>query len=364
VSKAFPDYSKGVTPVALSLSAGLDTRLIMSALGREFKVPHVYTFGGAWGELYDVSIARKAAAVYNQPFEVIRINDHFLNHFSDYATRAVHISDGTHDAFGAHDVFFNEIAQAIAPIRLTGKFGSEVVRIRKLIPTLSYKPGLLRPEIQGMVNQLPSYAQTNPQGNSLTRVVSEEVTWHEYGRVTVEQSQLTLRSPYLDNELVKLMYQAPAGCRAAGNLQEQYVKRETPELATIITNLGRFTSDSPLLTKLAYYPFWALFKVEYIYLYATPHWMTRMDRILESWRLERFLGGRQKWEGYRIWAKTHFGEFLQQSLLNSQADYTRYFDYGAVSQMTRRHVAGTHNYLNELNKALTVELICSSLLRA
>ncbi len=31
--------------------------------------------------------------------------------------------------------------------------------------------------------------------------------------------------------------------------------------------------------------------------------------------------------------------------------------------MVDRHIAGTHNYLNEINKVLTIELICSSLLK-
>jgi asparagine synthase (glutamine-hydrolysing) len=364
VSAVFPRYTRGDSSVALSLTAGLDTRLIMAALGEQNKLHRSYTFGGAWGELYDVRTARKAASVYGQPFDTIRINDQFFKGFPEYATRAVHISDGTHDAFGAHDVFFNEIARTIAPVRLTGKFGSEVVRIRKLIPSLTYPSGLLQPELQRKVDRLPTFAQTNPQGNALTRVVSEEITWHEYGRVTVEQSQLAQRSPYMDNELVKLMYQAPAGSRAAGNLQERYVKERAPELARFITDMGRFYSSNPLTTKLAYYPFWALCKVEYIYLWATPHWVTRLDRAAEGLRLERLFGGRQKWEGYRIWIKTHFSEFIRQKLLNSQADYTRYFDYRVVSKMAARHIAGTHNYVNELNRALTVELICSSLLRS
>ena len=79
-----------------------------------------------------------------------------------------------------------------------------------------------------MVEALPTFANTNPQGNTLTRVVAEEIPWHEYPRVAVEQSQLVLRTPYMDNKLVKLMYQAPKGSRVAGDLQERYVKGTPP----------------------------------------------------------------------------------------------------------------------------------------
>jgi asparagine synthase (glutamine-hydrolysing) len=364
VARVFPRYAREGDKVAISSTAGLDTRLLMAGLRGEIKQHPSYTFNGAWGELFDVRTSRKTASIYHQPHHCISINERFLRSFADYARRAVHISDGTHDAFGAHDVFFNEIAREIAPIRLTGKFGSEIVRIRRLIPSSNYRPGFLRGELQMLVEQLPTFANTNPRGNALTRVVTEEIPWHEHARVAVEQSQLVLRTPYMDNDLVKLMYQAPNGSRAAGDLQERYVRERAPEFARSITNMGRFTTRNRLVTKLAYYLFWALFKVEYIYLYATPHWATRLDSKLERWHLERLLSGRQKWEGYRIWLKTAFAPFLRDMLSDSKADYTRFFDYKTVLQMVERHTAGTHNYLEELNKVLTVQLIFSSLLRA
>ena len=364
VATVFPRYAEGNGDVALSLTAGLDTRLILAAL-REGNGSHpTYTWSGRWGELFDARTAKKTAAVYGQKHQAIRVTEDFLNHFDDYARRAVYISDGTHDAFGAHDIFFNEIAHDIAPVRLTGKFGSEIVRVRRLVGSSAYRPGLFHPELQAMVEELPTFANTNSQGHPLTRVVAEEIPWHEYARNVVEQSQLVLRTPYMDNALVELMYQAPDSCRKAGDLQERYVKERAPEFARFITNMGRFASDSPLLTRLFYYPFWALFKMEYIYLFATPHWLTHLDRAFESLHLERLFSGRQKWEGYRIWAKTHFAQFLRDTLSNSQAYYTRYFDYKTVNRMVERHTAGTHNYLQEINRALTVELMWSTLLKA
>jgi asparagine synthase (glutamine-hydrolysing) len=362
VSRVFPRYARSANPVAFSLTAGLDTRAITAALQEDNQSVPCYTFGGRWGELFDISVARKIAKFYNQPFEAIKIEDRFLRGFSEFALRTIYISDGTHDAFGAHDVYFNETARKITPIRLTGKFGSEVVRIRKLVPSLTYQSGLLQPNVGSLVEGLPSYAEINPNCHPLTRVVCEEIPWHEFGRVAIEQSEITLRTPYLDNELVKLMYQAPSAVRTAGRVQEQYVRDKSRELSTISTNMGIFASDNRMITMLLYGAARVMVKVEYIYLYATPHWVTRVDRALEKLRLEKILSGRQKWEGYRLWIKTHFSEFIQETLLNPKANYTRHFEKRTVERMVRGHIAGTHNYLNEINRALTVELIYSTLL--
>ena len=135
VSRIFPYYMGGSDRVGFSLTAGLDTRAILASAKSEGQGGPCYTFGGLWGETFDIRTARKLAEVCHLSHQTIRIDEAFLQQFSDYADKSVYISDGTHDALGAHDVYFNQVARKIAPIRMTGKFGSEVVRIRRLIPS-------------------------------------------------------------------------------------------------------------------------------------------------------------------------------------------------------------------------------------
>ncbi|MEA3275196.1 MAG: hypothetical protein U9Q81_07905 [Pseudomonadota bacterium] len=369
VSRVFPTYAREQGDVGISLTAGLDTRQIMAALGEACKDHPCFTFDGTFGELFDSRTARKLAAVHQSPFEIIRIDERFLKHFGEYARRAIYLSDGTHDAFGAHDVFFNEIARRIAPVRLTGKFGSEVVRIRNIVPSYIYPSGFLLPEIGELVRRLPPFPELKRGLHPLTAVVGWEIPWHEYGRLKVEQSQLVMRTPYMDNELVKLMYSAPADARARGSLQERYVSERSPEFGAFMSNLGRFASvggmarNNPVLTQLASGALRALFKVEYIYLYGTPHWLTAVDRRLSRWHLERWLSGRQKWEGYRIWMTDRFSGFLRETLLSTNARFGDFFVEKRVKTMLMQHLAGTHNHITEINKVLTVELICSTLLK-
>jgi len=364
VGDVFGVYAVGAQHVALSLTAGLDTRLIMAALGEHCAAHPAYTFGGAWGELYDVSTARRLARVWNQDFSVIKIDQKFFAGFSEYARQAVYLSDGNYEACGAHDVYFNQEAAKIAPIRLTGKFGSEIIRIRRLMPSLSYDRGVLLPDIQKLVSEMPSYYQTNAAGHPLTRVMTEEVAWHEYSRMAVEQTYLRMRTPYMDNRLVQLMYRAPPHSREKGDLQEDYVKKFAPVFAQVPTNLGRFTSNNSFVAKLAYLAYWALFKLEYIYLFATPHWLTRLDCMLEGWHPEHVLSGRQKWEGYRLWLRTHFADYLRDTLLKPGSSYGNYFDYQAISHMVNQHTAGTHNHLSPINRALSLQLVYETMLEA
>ena len=314
------------------------------------------------GETFDIRRAQQLAAICNHPHEVIRISEQFLQEFAGYARKSVYLSDGAHDAFGAHDVYFNEMARHIAPIRLTGKFGSEVVRTRRMIPSGNFPRHLVQPWLAHFLDEAPLFDHLSRRTHPLTRVVTEEIPWYELGRVTIEQSKVVMRTPYMDNALVKLMYQAPPGVRSSRELQVRYIKQRSQELGDLPTNMGGMAKNGQPIGKITYSLFWALFKAEYIYLFATPHWLTRIDRKLEKLRPERMLAGRQKFEAYRIWIKTHLADSIRDILLNPRARCTEYFDKASVEQVVERHVAGTHNYLYEINKMLTIELICSSLL--
>jgi hypothetical protein len=126
--------------------------------------------------------------------------------------------------------------------------------------------------------------------------------------------------------------------------------------------MGGLGSGGALLAKIRYLFYRTLFKMEYYYLFATPHWLTWIDGKLEKLHLEKIIAGREKFEGYRIWIKTYLADFIKQTLSNPNAHYIEFFDRKSVQRMVARHLGGTHNYLNEINKVLTIELLCASLI--
>jgi asparagine synthase (glutamine-hydrolysing) len=52
----------------------------------------------------------------------------FLERFSDYAERTVYYTDGCADVSRSADLYVNEKAREIAPVRITGNYGGEVLR--------------------------------------------------------------------------------------------------------------------------------------------------------------------------------------------------------------------------------------------
>ncbi len=123
-----PRYFAGSQRVGLSLTGGLDSRMIVAHAQHEPYKLQCYTFGGIYRDPADVKIARKIADVCQQYHETITIRNKFFTEFPSLARKTVYYTDGSCDVGGAAGFSVNRLAREIAPVRLTGNYGDEVLR--------------------------------------------------------------------------------------------------------------------------------------------------------------------------------------------------------------------------------------------
>ena len=135
-ARILPRYFRGTRQVAMSLTGGLDGRMIMAWANPSPGELPCYTFGGTYRDCADVKIARKIAKLCRQPHETIIVDSQFFTEFPNLAEKAVFVSDGTMDVTGSVELYVNRIASQIAPVRLTGNYGSEIVR-----GNVAFRPG-------------------------------------------------------------------------------------------------------------------------------------------------------------------------------------------------------------------------------
>ena len=126
----------------MSLTGGLDGRMIMAwAHSNRGELP-CYTFNGTYRDCADVRIARKVAAACGQSHQTIMVGNQFLAQFPQLAEQCVRITDGAMDVTGAAELYVNRLARQIAPVRLTGNYGSEILR-----RYVAFRPHALPPEM-------------------------------------------------------------------------------------------------------------------------------------------------------------------------------------------------------------------------
>ncbi len=123
-----PAYLRAEGTIGLSATGGLDTRMILANLGAGSSAIHCYSFNGPYRENLDVSIGRRVARAVGLPHTTVTIGEDFFRRFDQIANDVVSSTDGNLEMSGAPNIYVNRIGREISPIRLTGNYGSEVLR--------------------------------------------------------------------------------------------------------------------------------------------------------------------------------------------------------------------------------------------
>ena len=347
--------------IAMSLTGGLDGRMIMAAAHAAPGALPCYTFNGPYRDCADLRIARRLAHLRQQSHQTISVGANFLSQFPALAEKSVYISDGTMDVTGAVELYVNRIAREIAPVRLTGNYGSEIVRGNVAFRTNRVDSSLFTPEFEKLLVEAEATYREERNCARLSFIAFKQTPWHHYARLSVEQSQLILRTPFLDNELVSLMYRAPADSNESPANVLRLISECDPRLDDAPTDRG-LRRNGGIVDSLNRLAIDFSVKAEYAYDYGMPNRLARIDRIFAPLHLERLFLGRHKFYHFRIWYKETLGDYLTETLLNTQALQRGVFRPEAIERMVREHIDGAANWTRELHRALTIELIHRQLL--
>jgi asparagine synthase (glutamine-hydrolysing) len=361
--RLLPRYFTGPEGVALSLTGGVDSRMILACAPRPPGSLTCYTFGGPYRDCADVTVSRKVARLCGQPHQTVELGDEFLVDFPEHLEKSVYITDGTLDPTGAADLYVNRFARRIAPVRVTGLNGGEILRRLVMFRAWYPRDGLLTPDFLSQVAAAERTYQVELQGHPLSFIAFKQSPWHLYPRLAVERSQLTLRSPYFDNDLVALAFQAPPASLNS-EFAFRLVAERNPALGKVGTDRASLLHGIPGISALRHGFQEFTFKAEYAYDYGMPQWLARTDNLLRSVHLERLWLGRHKFYHYRIWYRDRFAGYLKQVLLDRRARTRPYLNGDLLEKIVRTHTRGWGNYTLELHRLLTLELGCRLLIEA
>src|SRR5262249_10829311 len=155
-------------------------------------------FGGMFRECHDVRLARQVAKVRQQPHEVLTAGREFLSHFQHYAERSVYLTEGGVDVYRAADLYFSERARKLAPVKVVGTYGGEVVPPMVLFKPMAPSSDLFKPDFMPSVEQAGiTYSELRRQ-HPVTFAAFRQSPWYHSRILSLEQSQLSVRSPFLD----------------------------------------------------------------------------------------------------------------------------------------------------------------------
>lgn len=361
-TRNLPRYFSGDERIGMSLTGGLDTRIILACRKADPGSLPCYTFGSMFRENQDVRVARRVAEVCKQPYQTLTAGEEFLSRFSRYAERAVYLSDGCADVGRAPDLYLNEKAREIAPIRMTGLYGGEVLRRVRAFKTEEPPPGLFAPEFLGHIRQAGETCASLRREHPVSFAVFKQARWHQYGGLAVEQTQLTMRSPFLDNDFVRTVFRSPALALASDEVSLRLIADGSRALFGIRTDRGLAGDRGRILGATSRGILEFLFKAEYAYDIGMPQWLAHLDHAVSPFRPEHLFLGRHKVFHFRVWYRDALSRYVREMLLDPLTLSRPYFKRKGLEGIVRGHLKGDQNYTSEIHKALTLELLQRHLL--
>jgi asparagine synthase (glutamine-hydrolysing) len=348
-----PRYFNGREQIGMSVTGGLDTRIILAWHKAKPNSLPCYTWGSMYRDHEDVKLARRVAKSCQQPHHVIPAGPEFLSHFAHYAERTIFLTDACVDLSRSPDLYMQEKIREIAPVRMVGTYGSEILLQAVMFKAGEPSAGVFEPLRDEISNGIATY-NASCQIHPISFVAFRQSPWHHYGVLGLEQTQVAIRSPFLDNEVVKTAYRAPGpdGLAANEKARARLIREGNPDLAKIHTDRGSGGLNS--IFKRWYLEFF--FKAEYAYDMGMPQWMARLDHMFAPFHLERIWLGRHKPYHFRVWYRDQLRDYVRQVLLDDRALERPYVSRAGVERVVNGHLRGDENHTDEIHRLLSLEL--------
>ena len=245
---------------------------------------------------------------------------------------------------------------------MTGNYGSEVLRWVPAFKPAKPADGLFAADFLSSVAAANHTYKEVLQGHPVSFAVFRQAPWHHYPLLGLEQTQLGMRTPFLDNQLVKTVFRAPApGIAKNGPVNSDVCLRliadGDPALRGIRTDRG-LGGNGNAFSGFALHQFLEFTsKAEYAYDSGMPQWLARADHLVAPLHLERIFLGRHKFSHFRVWYRDALSKYVKEMLLDPRTLSRPYLQGKNLEALVRGHIKGDQNHTNEIHLMLTLELI-------
>lgn len=359
-NKILPRYFQSQAKIGISLTGGLDTRMIMACRPDSLEKPACYTFSGNATRTMDDRLAQRVARVCGLEHQLLRLESDFFSDFATHADRTIFATDGCFGVTGAHETYLNGKARELTPVRLTGNYGSEILRGISTLKPLGLSPHLFDSRFDP--NPLVESGAKGSK-NPITFAAFTEVPSSLFGSLAASRSQVRFRTPYLDNEIVALAYQAPEKIRRSSLPAWRLIEANNPSLSKIPTDRGSGERTGPVTTFRRLF-FEATFKLDYLNNEGWPNWLSPFEPIFTRVTSSLGIMGLHKYLHYRSWFRRELADYVRDVIADARGRQSPFWNSDVLERMGEDHICGRKNYVREINAVVTLAAVERLLFRA
>jgi asparagine synthase (glutamine-hydrolysing) len=211
--------------------------------------------------------------------------------------------------------------------------------------------------LENQVRLAADTLRAHEQCHWLTFILFKQNPWHHNGRMSLEESQVAMRTPFLDHEFLGLLYQSPNGPDVEGKVSMRLIADGDRKIGGITSDRGYRLHGNPLARAASRWFYETVFRAEYVFDYGMPPWLSKVDRALGKIQLRRFFLGWHKFYHFRTWFQNDLSSYVREVLLDSESRKRPYLVKGSMERLVSEHMTGVRNHTVLINKLITLELI-------
>src|SRR5438105_11949471 len=323
--RVLPRYFESESKIGISLTGGQDSRMVMTCLPKAGEKPVCYTFSGENRDTLDVILAARIAEVCGLEHQILRIGRDFFSDFAFHVDRTVHATDDYLGSLGAHEIYLNNQARALSPVRLTGVFGGEILRGVSMFKPIPLAQRLLNPDLAKAVTACARQWSRDGE-HPITFAAFQEIPEKRFATPAASRSQSSFRTPYLDNEIVALAYQAPEAVPMSIDFTLSLIKTNNPSLSKIPTDMGGM-GEANWLASISRRVFSkAVCKLDYLRNEGLPQRLSKFNSLFTELSSTLGIAGLHKYLHYRIWFQRYLATYVNRVLNDVQARHSSFWD--------------------------------------
>jgi asparagine synthase (glutamine-hydrolysing) len=237
-------------------------------------------------------------------------------------------------------------------VRLTGNYGSEILRGVSTFKPISLSPKLWAPQFPC---RCWSEFNSNASKHPVTFAAFCETPWKLFGALAAGRSQVTFRTPYLDNEIVSVAYQAPE-CLRKSSIPAWHLIRTNSSLLGDIPTDRRPPPEAAWLAGILKRCFSEVtFKIDYLNNEGWPHWLWTCESLFRGLCSKAAILGLHKFLHYRTWFRGELATYVRDTMMQASVRQSPLWNGHFVERMVEEHAEGRKNYVAEINAVLTLE---------
>lgn len=207
----------------LSLTAGLDTRTIFSALLSEDRPIPAYTLSGESPSL-DARTARALCQAYRVPHEIVALDREFLRNLAEYTVEASKLSGGLASLGQSHQIhLYRKLPRSYAT-RVSGNMGNQLGRGGvEHVSMRAGDPAVLNSDLRKRIPERPRFAWTDPRTGepvptSHEFLFQKEFPFTQLGNYSIGHHFAIQQSPYASRDMIGTCYRQPYRSEGANSV--------------------------------------------------------------------------------------------------------------------------------------------------